>query len=134
MVTTTNKLVLVLLLLVLAAVPALAETISCAQCGMTVDLGSKFTSRIVQGGKTFYFCDIGDLLTYLSKHQQQAGQIEVRDYPTGDWIPAKTASYVSAPNTFKSPMGWGIAGFKDQRTAAMNGKALDFDAALKAVK
>ncbi len=125
---------LCLLLLALAVFPAIAETIKCTECGMMSDLGSKFTSRITEGDKPLYFCDIGDLLAYLNKHKQQAGRIEVKDYESGEWIDAHKAAYVSAPKKFSSPMGWGIAAFKDQNKAAMNGKAMDFNAALKAVK
>jgi hypothetical protein len=53
------------------SLPAAAEKIICAECGMTSDLGSQFTSRIVQGEKTLYFCDIGDLFTYLIRKKPQ---------------------------------------------------------------
>ena len=134
MVMMTKKTIFLVLLVALAAFSVSAETIKCAECGMMSDMGSKFTSRIMDGDKTLYFCDIGDLLVYLNKHQQQAGKFEVKDYASGEWIDAKKASYVAAPKKFSSPMGWGIAGFKDQNSAEMNGKALDFNAALKAVK
>ncbi len=34
---------------------------------MMVQMDSKFTSKITQGETTLYFCDIGDLFTYLKK-------------------------------------------------------------------
>jgi copper chaperone NosL len=131
---TKKSVALCLLILALASFPAVAETIKCAECGMMSDLGSKFASRITEGDKPLYFCDIGDLLVYLNKHQQQAGRIEVKDYESGEWIDAQKAAYVAAPKTFSSPMGWGIAAFKDQNKAAMTGKSTDFKAALKSVK
>ncbi len=123
-----------LFLVALAAAPGFAETIKCAECGMMSDLGSKFTSKITEGDKVLYFCDIGDLLTYLNKHKQQTGRIEVKDYNSGEWIAAQNAAYVSAAAKFKSPMGWGIAAFKDPKSAAVYGSSIDFNAALKAVK
>ncbi len=46
--------------------PVFAGTPSCAQCGMDVDLNSKYAAKIVQGETTSYFCDIGDLFAYLN--------------------------------------------------------------------
>ncbi len=129
-----RSLTVALVFVILAALPLSAETIKCTECGMMVDAGSKFTSRIVDGDRTLFFCDVGDLLAYLNKHQQQTGRIEVKDYTSGEWITAQKASYVSAPKKFNSPMGWGIAAFKDRKDAAGQGTPLDFTAALKAAK
>ena len=40
-----------------------ADTIKCTECGMMVDVNSKFASKIVQADGTLYFCDIGDLFS-----------------------------------------------------------------------
>jgi nitrous oxide reductase accessory protein NosL len=122
------------LLIFLCSFPAAAETITCAECGMTSDLGSKFTSRIVQGEKPLYFCDIGDLFTYLIGKKPQKVRAEVKDYKTGEWLDAHQAFYVHADKKFKSPMGWGIAAFKDRKDASEYGGTMDFDGALKAVQ
>jgi hypothetical protein len=45
----------------------------------------------------------------------------------------ENGEFLAALRKFRSPMGWGSAG-KDQNTAAMNGKVLNFNAALRAVK
>ncbi len=111
-----------------------AETIKCAECGMMVDVNSKFASRIVQADKTLYFCDIGDLFTYLKKTKQNGFKTEVKDYKTGEWIDARAAHYVQAENKFKTPMGWGIASFKDPKDAAQFGMVMDFDATAKTLK
>ncbi len=123
-----------LLLILACSLPAAAEMVTCAQCGMMSDLGSKFTARITGGEKPLYFCDIGDLLTYLNAKKPQAGKAEVKDYMSGDWLDAREAFYVHAEKTFKSPMGWGLASFKNKSDAAAHGTAMDFDNALKAVK
>jgi nitrous oxide reductase accessory protein NosL len=122
------------LLIFLCALPAAAEKISCAECGMTVDPGSKFTSRIVQGEKTLSFCDIGDLFSYLARKRPQNVRAMVKDYKTGEWIDARQAFYVHAGEKFISPMGWGIAAFKDRKDAAGQGSVMDFDGALKSVQ
>ena len=122
-------------LLVLACtLPAAAEMVSCAECGMPTDTASKFTSKIVQGDKTLFFCDIGDLFSHLKKTPALAAQAQVKDYPSGDWIDAKQAFYVHAEKKFHTPMGWGIASFRDKKTAAESGNALDFDGMVKALK
>ncbi len=122
------------LLIFLCSLPAAAEKITCAECGMTSDLGSKFTSRIVQGEKPLFFCDIGDLFTYLISKKPQNVRAEVKDYKTGEWLDAHQAFYVHAGQKFKSPMGWGIAAFKDRKDAEEYGSTMDFDGTLKAVQ
>ncbi len=113
---------------------AVAETITCTECGMMLDLGSKFTSKITQGEKSLYFCDIGDLFTYLNKKKPQNIRAEVKDYNTGEWLDVHKAFYVHAAKKFRTPMGWGIASFKDRNEAAGHGSVMDFEGAIKAVQ
>jgi len=126
---------LVIVLLLAACSFALAaETIKCTECGMIVDVNSPFTSKIVQGDTTRYFCDIGDLFSYLNRKGLNNAGAMVRDFTTGEWIDANTASYVRAEKKFRTPMGWGIAAFKDRGRAGESGSAMDFDAMAKTVK
>jgi nitrous oxide reductase accessory protein NosL len=113
---------------------AFAADIPCAQCGMTVDTGSKFTSKIAAGDATLLFCDVGDLFAYLKRKNRSAVGVFVKDYPTGEWIDAKTAYYVHAEKKFKTPMGWGVAAYRDRSRAAEAGTVMDFDAAAKAMQ
>ncbi len=122
------------LLIFLCSLSAAAEKITCAECGMTSDLASRFTSRIVQGEKALFFCDIGDLFTYLVRKKPQNVRAEVKDYKTGEWLGAHEAFYVHADKKFTSPMGWGIAAFKDRKDAAGYGTVMDFSGMLKAVQ
>ncbi len=122
------------LLVFMFSLPVVAETITCAECGMKSDLASKFTSKIVQGEKTLYFCDIGDLFTYLNRKKPQNVQAEVKDYNTGEWLDVRKAFYVRAEKKFRTPMGWGIAAFKDKSDAAGFGGVMDFEGATKAVQ
>ena len=131
---TTMTFVAAALLLIICALAASAETITCAECGMSADLGSKFTSRIVQGDKTLYFCDIGDLFSFLNRKKPRADQVEVKDYASGEWMDAHAAFYVRAEKKFSSPMGWGIASFKEKKDAASYGSIMDYKAARKAVR
>lgn len=113
---------------------AQAETMHCTECGMMVDLNSKFAARSVQGDKTLHFCDIGDLFSYLKRKGTKDSPAEVRDYTSGEWIDARKAVFVRAENKFKTPMGWGIAAFKEKNRAAEFGNAADFDTTAKGLK
>lgn len=121
-------------LVLFATAPERALAAGCAECGMMVDPESKFCAKIVRGGQTNLFCDIGDLLTHLNKKTLSPSGAQVKDYKTGDWISADKAFYVHAEKAFKTPMGWGIAAFRNREDAASFGKPLDLTGILKAVK
>ncbi len=125
-----------LLLIFVLTVPSFGEIVHCAECGMACDVASKFTGRVVLGDRTLYFCDIGDLFTYLNKKNVTVkdARAEVKNYPTGEWIDARKAYYVHSEKTFRTPMGWGIASFQDKQEASKFGAVMDFDGAAKAVK
>ena len=131
---TIRTLALTLSLIIPCAAPGSAAAITCAECGMMVDMGSKFSSRIVQGGNISYFCDIGDLLINLSKKSLTKGTAQVKDYKSGEWIDARSAFYVHAEKKFRTPMGWGIASFRDKNDAAGFGTVMDFDSMANALK
>ena len=122
----------VFLLIATSSLTAIAETVNCAECGMTVDMNSRFTSKIVQGEATSYFCDIGDLFSYLKRNKPAHVNIAVKDHPSGEWIDANTAYYVHNEKKFKTPMGWGFAAFRDKGHALEAGEVMDLAAAMKA--
>jgi len=93
-----------------ADIPAGAE---CYGCGMPVDPSGLFACEAVTAdGKYRYFCDIGDLLTYLSKSGVNETETAfVHDYSTGKWVDARDAFYLTdAP--VNTPMRFGIAAFE----------------------
>jgi nitrous oxide reductase accessory protein NosL len=122
------------ILIAACSFPAFAETIHCTECGMVVDTNSKFVAKIVQGDTIRYFCDIGDLFSYLRRKVVKNVQVGVRDYGTGEWFDAGKAYYVHNTKKFMTPMGWGIAAFKDKQNASKFGSPTDFDATVKALK
>lgn len=122
------------ILIAACSLPAFAETVPCTECGMMVDMNSRFTAKIVQGTTTSYFCDIGDLFSYLKRKKPDNISSVVRDYPSGEWIDANTAFFVHSEKKFKTPMGWGYAAFRDKNRAMESGNPLDFNAAMKALK
>ncbi len=129
------KFLLIVALLTSALVhPVNAQTVKCTECGMSCDISAKFTSRIIQGDQTLYFCDIGDLFSYLKRIKPSVTRAEVKDYNTGEWVDAYKAYYVRSEKKFKTPMGWSVASFRDKNKAMEFGAAMDFDATARALK
>ena len=99
---------------------------------MSAKVDNRFTSRIVQGASTLYFCDIGDLVAFIERTHPKEYAASVHDFKTGEWIDASTAFFVIDKKIFSTPMGWGIAAFRDR--AAATGAPLDFEALRKALR
>jgi nitrous oxide reductase accessory protein NosL len=106
--------------------------ITCAECGMKAMVANRFVSRLVQGERTLYFCDIGDLAAFLERTHPKEYAATVHDFPSGEWIDAGKALYVVNKNVYATPMGWGVAAFRDR--AAVVGVPLDFGALRKALR
>jgi len=111
-----------------------AELLKCAECGMPVDVAAPFSSKIVAGDHTLYFCDIGDLLVYLRERKTDPTSARVKDYRSGEWIEAAKAFYVHEPRRFMTPMGWGVASFQDKKNAEEFGQVLDITAVSRRLK
>ncbi len=124
----------VLAVTLICAVTHGAEPIHCTECGMMLDVHSPFTAKITQGEKISYFCDIGDLFTYLKRKSSEGASIEVKDFVSNEWIDGRKAFFVKAEKKFRTPMGWGIASFKDKDKASESGTPMDFDTMAKALK
>ncbi len=124
----------VLAVALICAVSYGAEVIHCTECGMMLDVNSPFTAKITSDGNVSYFCDIGDLFSYLKRKGVQGASIAVRDFVSNEWVDGRKAFFVRAEKKFKTPMGWGVAAFKDKDKASESGAAMDFDAMAKALK
>jgi nitrous oxide reductase accessory protein NosL len=110
------------------------ESLKCAECGMPVDVAAPFSAKIVAGDGMKYFCDIGDLLVYLRERKKDPTYARVKDYRSGEWIEAGQAFYVHEPRRFMTPMGWGVASFKDKKDAEDFGVPLDIIAVSRRLK
>lgn len=121
--------------LLLAAPHALAgptgQTVPCVECGMQAKVTGRFTARLLQGTETLYFCDIGDLVVFLNRKKATEFRAEVRDFPTGVWLDARKAFYARDKELYRTPMGWGVAAFKDRTATAA--PLMDLDALRKAL-
>jgi nitrous oxide reductase accessory protein NosL len=85
-------------------------------------------------GAVMPFCDIGDMLVFRKAGKVPAdARLTVRDYMSREWIDAGAAFFVKNAQ-FHSPMGWGVAAFKDKHNAAAIGAPMTIDEAMKALK
>jgi len=111
---------------------AAPEGSRCAECAMKVDPASPFIAviRTAEGGDLF-FCDIGDMLAYYKKLKKKPLSASVRDMDSKEWLDAEKAHYVKAG--FSTPMGWGIAAFKEEKEAEKAGAPMTFDEALRSL-
>jgi nitrous oxide reductase accessory protein NosL len=98
---------------------------------MSAKVANRFTARLVQGGGTLYFCDIGDLAAFIERTHPKDYTAAVHDFISGEWIDARTAFFAIDKKVFSSPMGWGVAAFRDREAVA--GATLDFEALRKAL-
>jgi len=121
-------------LFVLATAGFADEPLKCSECGMPVDMAAPFSSKIVMGDHTLYFCDIGDLLVYLRERKTDPAYARVKDYRSGEWIEAAKAFSVHEPRRFMTPMGWGVASFKEKKDAEDFGVPSDITAVSRRLK
>jgi len=105
------------------------EGARCHLCGMVVQPSSAYSAQIVDGGQLLAFCDIGDMLYHYNKQAAKPAELYVRDMKSMEWTDAKAALYVKSEK-FSTPMGWGIAAFKDREEAARHGAPMSFEEAL----
>lgn len=111
--------------------------VRCQECGMMASPDGVFTSYAVnKDGSKSYFCDLGDMIVHILKKKKTDPEspIFVMDYKSKTVIDGKKAFYVQS-KSFKTPMGWGIAAFKDRNDAlAYGNKVSDFANALSLLK
>ena len=98
---------------------------------MGAKAADRYTSRLVQGPRTLYFCDIGDLAAFIERTHPKDYAAAVHDFTSGEWIDVSKAFFVIDTKTYLTPMAWGVAAFRDR--AAVNGAPLSFEALRKAL-
>lgn len=79
----------------------------------------RFTVAYLPGeGKWILFDDIGEMFKYqVTLHPDQTPKvIWVNDYLDKTWLKVEDAWFVQSPS-INSPMGWGIAAFRDENAA-----------------
>ena len=99
---------------------------------MSAKVANRYTSRIALGAGTLYFCDIGDLAAFIERTHPKEYAAAVHDFTSGEWVVADKAFFAIDKKTYLTPMGWGIAAFRDR--SGLTGVPLDFEALRKALK
>jgi len=115
-----------------AAEPAGEDrVVKCSECGMNAKVSNRFTARIVQGGSTLYFCDIGDLAAFIERTHPKEYAAAVHDFTGGEWLDVNKAFFAIDKKTYLTPMRWGVAAFRDRTAVA--GATMSFEALRKAL-
>lgn len=90
---------------------------ACARCGMIVSdprFAAGFTD---EDGEAVLFDDAGEALAALRPRPELAEKLYVNDMEEPGWLPARQAHFVRAEG-FATPMGSGVAAFRDPARAA----------------
>jgi copper chaperone NosL len=99
----------------------------CERCKMIISEKAYSAEYILPGGEARKFDDIGCMIRFQNEEETNRNKIlaqYVRDYNTGDWIDATTAHFVSS-KAIITPMGHGLAAFKDKESARRLARNLD---------
>lgn len=88
----------------------------CDQCNMIISEARYAAAFYTKDGTAKKFDDIGDMLTYLAKHDEELAAVWVHDYESEAWLQADDAFFVMADGLY-TPMAFGIVAFGDQDQA-----------------
>jgi copper chaperone NosL len=105
----------------------------CDSCGMIISEAKFAAATIMLNGEPHKFDDISEMIKYHMMDHPEA-QVKVwfvHDYPSKEWMRGETAFFVLSPK-LKTPMGGGVAAFRDQAAAKkfaidLEGKVYNFD-------
>ena len=99
---------------------------SCARCKMIISEKSYSAEYILLDGEARKFDDIGCMLHFYNEEENKDDKIlaqYVRDYNTGNWVDATKAYFVWSKEII-TPMGHGLAAFKEEESARRLAKKL----------
>jgi copper chaperone NosL len=88
----------------------------CDECNMIINEPKHAAAYVTAEGEARRFDDIGDMLAYNQRNQEDVHQFWVHDYNTEAWVKADEAFFVVSSGQ-PTPMGWGILAFADQASA-----------------
>ena len=88
----------------------------CDECSMIINEERYAASYVTKTGDVRRFDDIGGMLMYDHKHQEDVHFYWVHDLDTKAWANAKEAYFVLSDDLI-TPMGWGVAAFATQAQA-----------------
>lgn len=115
-----NSVILILALLLLASCKQEADLDAlpnimygqdvCDECGMIISETRHAASYTAVSGEVRRFDDIGGMLLYDQKVNEDVHIYWVHDFNTEEWVNAAEATFV-LDDTLVTPMGWGVAAF-----------------------
>ncbi|MCP4424056.1 MAG: hypothetical protein GY803_06170 [Chloroflexi bacterium] len=88
----------------------------CDECGMLLNEERFAAAYVTKSGEVRRFDDVGGMLLYDHKNQEDVHIYWVHDLDTKEWINASEAVFVLNDNLV-TPMGWGLAPFTTQEQA-----------------
>ena len=89
---------------------------ACAECHMIIDDDRFCGALLGEEGMYSKFDDIGCMKRFEDDHRRVSWPGWVRDFVSRGWLKKEEAYYVRAKN-LPTPMGSGIAAFKERRAA-----------------
>lgn len=100
------------------APPDIAYGKDISEMGMFVVDPRYTVATLPEGQEWLLFDDIGEFLRYTQIHSDVRFDIMwVPDFNDESWVKAEEAWYLESRELTSSPMGWGIATFKDEQSA-----------------
>jgi copper chaperone NosL len=88
----------------------------CDECYMLINEARFAAAYVVKSGEARRFDDIGCLLIYYDKHQEDVNHFWITDFLSRNWIRAVSAVFVKS-DSIQTPMGFGIISFKNEQNA-----------------
>jgi hypothetical protein len=99
--------------------PDVEYGVDMAEMGMPV-VDPRYTAAILPAGEDEWilFDDVGEFLKYITTRDGMSyDAMWVHDFNDESWVKAEEAWYLESPELTSSPMGWGVATFKDEESA-----------------
>lgn len=99
--------------------PDIEYGVDMSEMGMAV-VDPRYTAAVRPEGEDEWilFDDNGEFLKYLQVHPDTSYEVQwVHDFNDEQWVRAEDAWYLESRELTTSPMGWGVATFKDEESA-----------------
>lgn len=89
---------------------------SCDQCHMGIQDIKASSEVIMKDGTPKKFDDIGCMVLFINKNQEQVANVFVHDYVTSDWLDMNKAVFIQG-SKINSPMNYGFVAFSSTEEA-----------------
>lgn len=100
--------------------PDIEYGVDMAEMGMPV-VDPRYTAAVLPEGEEAWilFDDVGEFLKYVTTRDGVTyDAMWVHDFNDESWVKAEDAWYLESRELTSSPMGWGVATFKDEESAS----------------